>query len=138
MVATISNLTVVAVIMHALLGCCWHHAHDCARACPGTLSAEHEHASGQAVVCDGDHQPGHSDHGRSHSCKCDGVRCALVASPPSKAPSVGAPWYRGAGPAAILPAAGLSPQRGTLARVDDGGPRPPSVRPHLLHQVLLL
>jgi hypothetical protein len=62
--------------LHAVLGCCWHHAHRCTQACAVTDSVGANH------LCDGDHSehagpPAHS-HGHHGGCQCRDAACVYV------------------------------------------------------------
>ncbi|HYW79927.1 MAG TPA: hypothetical protein VE890_10150 [Thermoguttaceae bacterium] len=73
----VANLTVVAMLMHSVLGCCWHHSH----------AGQPERSDSQAALLF--HTCCHHD---DHSCsnetaqqdgqptpgKCDGSRCLFV------------------------------------------------------------
>ena len=138
MAAIVSSLTATAVLLHALLGCCWHHTHACTRACPATLWADHDHAHGQTAAGQYTHQPGHPGHEQPHPGKCNGHRCALAPSPPSKTPLAGRPSLRGPSAIATLPPADRSLHRGLWSGAEDGCSRYASIRSHLLYRVLLL
>lgn len=130
-----SHLTVAVLLAHAMLGCCWHHAHACGE------THDHLAMSGWQHPSKGnDHHPAggpdraHHGHGRDdcHGAKCsfvisakDGADSSLFASclfcvltlPPADRVSVGGvlePQFPAAG-SLLLP-----------------------VRLHLLHQVLLI
>ena len=75
----VANLTVVTMLAHALLGCCWHHGHADRPEQPGRQAAFLSHA--------GCHHDGHScsrgtpqqeDHPTPDDC--DGSRCLFVGS----------------------------------------------------------
>lgn len=73
----ITAVTLAAVSLHVLLGCCWHHGHQCET---GVVAAnasvetcpyhDHSHSS------DDDSQHKHHDH--SGDC-CDGAACTFYA-----------------------------------------------------------
>ena len=70
---SLTIVTLAAVSLHVLLGCCWHHSHQCET---GVMTAE---TSLDSCSC-GDHskssdsesRDGHHDHGTD--C-CDGTSC---------------------------------------------------------------
>ena len=76
----LSNLTVAALLFHAMLGCCWHHAHQCQHA----LAAEHDE---HVVACNGggecdEHatQPSPADGDRHGDDDCQTAPCTFVAT----------------------------------------------------------
>ncbi len=132
----LSSLTAAILLAHALLGCCWHHAHACGHAhspvawVVAGCEAEgpHEH-SGHAPD-----RPGHKGPGQDgcRGAKCDFVRPATE----NLLPWAAAPCRPTS--AAIVAsdrseAAGDAPQH-LCAAGDLLWP----VRLHLAHQVLLI
>lgn len=138
MAAIISNLTAAALLAHTLLGCCWHHSHACAQACPATLSGGHDdvHAEPAAGGCVGHAGPAH--HGQSLPGKCNGPRCAMDTSVVSKSPSATPVQSLRGVVVATVPPGGPLLSRGSGLGGDDHATRTPSVLPHLLNRVLLL
>jgi len=45
MQAIISNLMAVMLLIHAVIGCCWHHAHDCSKCDKVVAAAEPSNCS---------------------------------------------------------------------------------------------
>jgi hypothetical protein len=134
------NLTAVALLVHAVLGCCWHHAH----CCPHSLSCatdanlsgdgaafeqgEHDCCCSRALAAD-DHHGGDG---------CQGVPCRFVSVPSQTAPI--APPAKGHDVAASVTAVAAGEPAGALwgdNLLGATGPCPP-LRIHLLHQVLLI
>ncbi len=77
MYGLVANLTVVAMLAHSVLGCCWHHGHAGQPEQPGRQTTLLSHA--------GCHHDGHScSHGipqrDGHSAPndCDGSHCMFV------------------------------------------------------------
>ena len=67
-------VTLAAVSLHVLLGCCWHHGHQCET---GVMTAE---ASGDSCPCHDHHtnssdNESHDDHHNHNSDCCDGAAC---------------------------------------------------------------
>lgn len=127
-------LAAVAVLIHVLGGCCWHHAHG---AEAGRRAVRHE-----APPCCGSHgeHDGPQPDGTPADDRACGVKHCVFAVPGSSSAGLGCPIVpeplvaRAPEPilADALPTA-------LLAAVD--GPRHPpdgSLRTHLLKQVLLL
>ena len=94
--ALMPQITTTILLLHLVLGCCWHHAHGCETNCCDAPAA-----SAAACACDahGDgHAAGHDgrcgpdcgraaheqDRGESHHC--DGARCGFVRAEPPTAP----------------------------------------------------
>lgn len=146
--ALIANLTSLALALHVVLGCCWHHAHQCD--CPPSDAAADPLAGHLAVddgsvpdvATDGDdcadvwhhggpgHLPGH-DH-------CQGPHCVVAAT-------VATPAMVPAASTALpaLAAATTVAGRHLLRQRSLGnGVAPPerdgALRCHLLYQVLLI
>lgn len=63
-------LTAASLLVHMLLGCCWHHGHRVAGACPHAIEAsDHRH---------GDHDADHPHDSNDPDRQCDGNRCVVV------------------------------------------------------------
>jgi len=84
----VSQLTIFVMLVHAALGCCLHHAHECEAGCGDSAVAlgnecaceshEHEeHAGLLEQTGDGIHSEG--EHHR-HDHDCDGIHCTFVRS----------------------------------------------------------
>lgn len=122
--ATIASL----LLVHTLLGCCWHHAHECTPAVAlGSLSCPFVHDRLPST----DEPCGDSQH--EHRCLED--RCVLIRGDLSRTPvrTIGAP---------CVFALVLSPPEGATIpaaahRLEFAGVAG-SVRVHMLHQVLLI
>lgn len=78
----VANLTVVAMLTHAVLGCCWHHGHAAQPEQPGRQTLGRQIALLSHADC---HHDGHScSHGipqqDDHSAPndCDGGHCLFV------------------------------------------------------------
>jgi hypothetical protein len=130
----LSTLTAALLALHAVLGCCWHHAHRCTTACAAAESTD---------LHDGDHadctdMPGSSHGPRQHGgCECQDGVCIFVG--PTRVPLQELTTHFTALPA-LLATVGES----SAPRWDDS-PAPlaaelfaPSVRLHLACQVLLI
>jgi hypothetical protein len=80
--ATLTNLTAVSVLIHAMLGCCWHHGHSCATA-DSTACAhdEHEHSElAHGCTAEHDASPGESGRDRApHRHQCHEATCVATA-----------------------------------------------------------
>jgi hypothetical protein len=136
----LSNLTALALFIHTLFGCCWHHAHAAGAACDATATKIHSadccchQAQGQ-----GANSPG-TDTSQSEPCKCrPQCRGACSWLPVKKvafdAPAALAFHDPGTAPTPLLdhpPGDVLTWLRPEL--VPAGLP----LRLHLLHQVLLI
>ena len=84
----VPQITIVLLLIHTALGCCWHHAHECIAGCCDSQpvvenvcpcgSHEHEEQpSSQEPHEDDMHTEG--DHDR-HEHDCDGEHCTFVRS----------------------------------------------------------
>jgi hypothetical protein len=73
----LSHLMAGLLAMHALLGCCWHHAHACGRECTQTaLDSSAAHADHDADSCHSTNSKPCQNHG-PHACqkgKCIFIR----------------------------------------------------------------
>lgn len=67
-------LTAVTLLLHSLLGCCWHHGHDSSAAHEG-VCLDHEHAS--------DHDEPADEREHSSEGHCQAARCVFIAPPGS-------------------------------------------------------
>ena len=134
-----ATLTAAALIAHALLGCCWHHAH------PAQAIASTDGCGALKPVVHGDHVHWHehegdgsSDSGHHHDGQpgCDEAECTYAGGAPRvqiQSPLIGFDLP------VIAPAYSL-----VLGRLDaayvartaaDGSPQGPI---HLLYQVLVI
>jgi hypothetical protein len=129
-----SSLVSASLLIHALLGCCWHHAHA------GLLLG-----SGQTVAVESsgccNHGPAPSEDRTPGPCndnsRCEGI-CTYLPAPKSQ---VGMPQFLAPSDlASILPIASDAPLSTTLAveRFGDSCRFEPPLRLHLLHQHLLI
>jgi hypothetical protein len=134
-----TNLTVAALMAHALLGCCWHHAHMAQAAAStdecGTLKpvvhGDHVHYhdhEGEGAGDSGHHHDGQSGCGEAECTYAGGVPRVQIQSP-----------LVGFDVPVIPPAYSLVLGRLDAAHVartaDDGLPQGPI---HLLYQVLVI
>jgi hypothetical protein len=76
-----SSITAVALLAHAILGCCSHHAHVAeidARATVGSAAVEccHEHSCDEHAGANALSAPSDSDH--QHHKPCDEVDCSFA------------------------------------------------------------
>ncbi len=88
MQSAVSQIMIIVLLVHAALGCCWHHAHECVSGCCDLPTAvvtacpceSHQHAERSAShepLDDGMHSEGDNHH-REHDC--DGDHCTFVRS----------------------------------------------------------
>src|SRR5262245_40535131 len=129
MQAFLSSLTAALLFIHAIFGCCWHHAHAC----------EHSSVVAQTAKCC--HHGHHNSDSKPHDlpCKCK-VECELTCTyvVPQKV-KVEAPLGITSDILAVLPSLS-GHQLEATASWRAGWPPPDlvtSLRTHLLHQVLL-
>jgi hypothetical protein len=133
----LSHLTAGLLAMHAVLGCCWHHAHACERECTQAAlesSAPHAaHVDHDADSCDSTNSKPGQNHG-PHACQKG--KCVFLGTVENRADvslglnlssHVSATFYTVSSqmPAAVRP---LFAADALL----------PPLRLHLAHQVLLL
>jgi hypothetical protein len=122
----VSPLIATLLAVHTVLGCCWHHRHDCTEACDSHPSVASAH----------DHGPDsdHADHHGRHECK--GGFCVFIRSAKATAD----------GPTSRLVSVPLAPafcdavvlsHAASVAIVNPDDLQPP-VRRHLLCQVMLI
>src|SRR5579864_7279710 len=147
--AALANLMSVALLVHALLGCCWHHGHGC------DVCGEHATSLAQSISCgrchdDDESADGHlpASHSHDRPCHCPGpcncrVECqaANATLPPEKmgvAKAVAVAPFDCPAPAVLLPLSaaplGLAGQGQMPAEWALCGS---AVRLHLMHQILL-
>lgn len=84
----VHNLTMLAVLYHLLVGCCWHHAHGepraaarqtgCALDCPDSFHYGAPHAADEPLA-DGSHE---------HQGACENPRCTFVLPDPESVPDL--------------------------------------------------
>jgi hypothetical protein len=85
--ALVSHLMTVVLLIHAVVGCCWHHQHRCGTNCRSEVTAaqgtcpceEHQHETTLAHIQPGDVDRAGCDESR-HEHGCDGDRCSFVRS----------------------------------------------------------
>jgi hypothetical protein len=136
----LSHIAGVVLLLHMLLGCCWHHAHACHhRLLPAPVSPQGDDCDQWAIGgphhSNGHGSPGDDHHGSDH---CQGSWCVFTAGERLTAVSlavlqetaitVAPTGHMGTAVTAAVPGPGFS----NLA-----GPCPP-LRLHLVNQVLLL
>jgi hypothetical protein len=128
MQAFVASLTAALLFIHAVFGCCGHHAHACEHAIEVVLPA---------TCCHHDHDEGsqHNDEPCDGKHDCEGS-CIYVLPQKMK---IEAPQCVIIDLLVVLPA--LADHRFDSASSFESlsSPRPfgPPLRPHLLHQVLL-
>jgi len=119
----VGYLTLAALVLHMLLGCCWHHAHswkECAAA------EHHDHVGGEP------HQPTTPSH---HQSRCQQGKCVFVRPSHEQFDLAHCDrWPALALPASLAPVVEHSAPRPLL---DLSGPLWP-LRRHLMQQVLLI
>ena len=129
------HLTAAVLLTHALLGCCWHHAHACGDANDRLAVAGWQHQ------CDAeeDASAGSPDrlHHRHDRDDCRGTRCSFLATAKSSA-GIAPPGCH-VSVAFALPASNPTVSAGPGEdRLSLVGLSLLPVRLHLLHQVLLI
>lgn len=77
--------TALALLVHSLLGCCWHHAHAVGEECDHDAQAIAQPSgrpSGEFVADltaeDADHHAAQHQHGRHHKQPCDEPDCSYI------------------------------------------------------------
>jgi hypothetical protein len=74
----LSTTMSVFLVLHTVLGCCWHHAHACTQECATTCSVESPDAHEEAA-CDHDYASSQDDGHQHHSQHdCQGQRCIFL------------------------------------------------------------
>ena len=134
--AFLSNLMAAALLAHALLGCCWHHAHKCVQCDETTQSVSHS-----AACCKHDHGPSQQKQQQPTPCKCK-LECAGVCTYlPTQKTQLEQPQSAALFDfAAIVPVlAGVgTPSEFTWQRTLDSAGADLPLRLHLMHQILLI
>jgi hypothetical protein len=149
--AIISSFVAAILSIHALLGCCWHHARGCevcettirgvasSEVSPETSCCHHVtgHRPQPDDACGGGHRPSHSG-----PCKCRIDCCGSCAFLPAPR-ALEIAQVSGHGDdclVACLPAIMAGPSTPSLFWRLVSGPTPmePPLRLHLLHQILLI
>lgn len=138
--AWFTNLTAALLFIHAVLGCCWHHAHECNRRGAGHCGAPG--ATGFAQIAPEQLGCDDGDHGQPADpcrCKleCQGV-CVYVAPQKSSldAGVTGTDFHLCASAANPVAA-----RLGKATACSDSCRSPIAgapLRPHLLYQVLVI
>jgi len=123
------------LLAHAVLGCCWHHAHACGEAHDHLALAgwEHhwdvgKHPSAGGPDCS------HHGHGRDD---CRGVKCCFVVPAKEKA-GIAPPVSRASAALTFAAADRVSVGSRFEEHLFAAGSQHLPVRLHLLHQVLLI
>jgi hypothetical protein len=128
MQAFVASLTAGLLLIHAVFGCCWHHAHECEHAIE---------AVPPATCCLHDHDQGsqHNDEPCDSKHDCEGS-CIYVVPQKIK---IEAPQWLVIDLLTALPALTDHRFHSASSFENFSSPRPfePPLRPHLLHQVLL-
>ena len=129
----VTPIAAAAIVLHALLGCCAHHAH----AADNDLTPPPVHACFHA-------HPGH-DHGpvsepaapagTDREAPCEDTDCAFLVADKLVVENIDCRIALPLG--LVCPASTNVPQAFAVFEIDSGGPSPSSLRTHLLHQVLL-
>ncbi len=142
------NLTVAVLLVHMVIGCCWHHTHSCGEACPEATSVSEESCRGH--LHQGDRpadgcslpaeQRGHLSHRSPHSGQhaCEGTICVFL--PPNCRLQFSPPDWKGGWESASAPLALDLPQAKRFflqTHTEPPAARLP-LRAHLLNQVLLI
>lgn len=148
-------VTLSSLLLHAVVGCCWHHAHMLPAAC---CEADHSQSLSTACIADVDHHRDHDLHvyvdgavapataqcaadcpGRDHHHQpCDGQRCVFLRAKPVLSDEPAKAFHSTAVVDTFTAAlATHGAKTSPLSRHGLGGPTSP-VRAHLLHQVLLI
>lgn len=144
--AAIAHFVAGMLMLHSVLGCCWHHAHACAHGdcawSESTADDAHSHAcsdDSHGDDCDAGCQSrgDESSRGNHSSLECPG---ACVYLPPEKAISANHGPEGVAGFVAIPAAMALWVLSPVDARewISDSERIEPPLRLHLLHQILLI
>ncbi len=91
--SSIAHITILALLIHAGFGCCWHHAHDgacihhgAARATGKTADActsmavgcDHHHSTEFDRSVQGSFRTRPASSGSDNECDCDGEDCKFV------------------------------------------------------------
>src|SRR5262245_52742914 len=136
MYAVLSHLMAATLAAHALLGCCWQRAEDCAR-CDRSAAVD----SHVAPCCAHDHGASKHQHHPNAPCKCR-VTCAGVCTYlPTQKTQLDQPSLTGLHDlAALIPSSVGLPTSSQFARgqTRDGARVETPLGLHLLHQVLLI
>ncbi len=131
----LSHLASVALLLHMLLGCCWHHAHSCQHRLSMTPGGQRGDDCDEGATGAHGLPAGQDHHG---SDRCQGSPCVFTAVE-RFTPATQAQFLDIA--VAVAPAAEtgttLVAMFASPASPDLAGPCPP-LRLHLVNQVLLL
>ena len=132
------QFTAAIFSIHALIGCCWHHAHACeaGRATEAYVAhAEHDGHSPHGDLTAATFHGGPCDDSQ-HEHGCQGDRCFFVRAKAVQLPPL---------PSACVLLADINLQQAAPIHDETGRDLPSqggwpgaSLRPHLLHQVLLI
>ncbi len=134
--AILPNLMAVALLAHALLGCCWHHAHNCVQCDKPTPAAARS-----VACCKHNHGQDQQKQQPTGPCKCK-LECAGVCTflPTQKTQIEKSQLAATYNLAAIVPA--LSdyrvPSEFAWMRTSDAAGAELPLSLHLLNQVLLI
>jgi hypothetical protein len=128
-----SSLVAASLLIHAVLGCCWHHAQDLS-GCGDTVAEQ----AVDAGCCHHDH--GDQDHGQPSHAPCKGHCQGLCTYLPVQKTQLDHQQLHAALDFAIIAPATGDAQIAAgfcLARAHETAAQPP-LRLHLFHQILLI
>lgn len=143
----VSHITILVLVIHTAVGCCWHHAHECvtsccdsppvlAKGCPCETHQSEAHTRSHEQLDKGE-QPEGGRH--RHEQDCDGDHCTFMRSERSSEecgePSLDSTvltWD-----ASVQEDSLIRPQFVGVPDCPTSGPAPP-IRSHLLLRVLLI
>ena len=75
----LTHVTLVAMLLHSLLGCCWHHGHE--SVAEQAVVCHHDHRHRDADHHDADHgKPDESSHPAGPE-ECEASACVYVVNP---------------------------------------------------------
>jgi hypothetical protein len=144
------HISIATLLLHTVLGCCWHHGHDGTKACDDIAAHNSEALQGTASACFHNHLavahlqasgPLAANHQHSdripapHDSTCDEPSCVFVRADSS--PVINLVAESSYSPAAMLCfAAGA--RDGWIEEVAQVRLAATPLRPHLLYQILLI
>ncbi len=96
-----SIIALTPMLLHSILGCCWHHVHGCSCAVNASITSlldsddlssqssccacHHEHGNGHTTCCENSHLPAPCD--SHHESPCCEVHCVYMTNAPAEVPS---------------------------------------------------
>ena len=78
MSSLLNNLTAAILVVHLVVGCCAHHAHDCPQTCDARHSQGMGHDAGAPCDAHSSDEPGQTTDHHHGTNECQGAKCSYL------------------------------------------------------------